>query len=31
MCFDGSGDVKVFVEKVAIHSALKGYDGEKAA
>jgi len=30
-CFDGSGDVKVFIEKVSIHSALKGYDGEKAA
>ena len=29
--FDGSGDVKVFVEKVSLHSALKGYDGEKAA
>ena len=28
---DGSEDVKVFVEKVSLHSALKGYDGEKAA
>ena len=28
-CVDGSG-VKVFVEKVSIHSAFKGYDGEKA-
>ncbi len=30
-CFDGSGNVKVFIEKVSIHSSLKGYDGEKAA
>ena len=29
--FDGTGDVKAFIEKVSIHSALKGYDGEKAA
>jgi len=30
-CFDGTGDVNVFVEKVSLHSSLKGYDGEKAA
>lgn len=30
-CFDGTGDVKVFIEKVSLHSSLKGYDGEKAA
>ena len=29
--FDGTGDVKVFLEKVSLHSALKSYDGEKAA
>ena len=29
-CFEGSGDVNVFVE-VSIHSSLKGYDGENAA
>ena len=29
--FDGSGDIKVFMEKVSIHSLLKGYEGEKAA
>ena len=29
-CFDGFGDVKVFIEKVSIHSSCKGYDGEKA-
>ena len=28
-CFDGTGDV--FLEKVSLHSSLKGYDGEKAA
>ena len=30
-CFDGTGDVKVFIEKSQIHSSLKGYSGEKAA
>ena len=30
-CFDGTRDVNVFVEKVSLHSSLKGYDGEKAA
>ena len=29
--FDVTGDVKVFLEKVSVHSALKSYDGEKAA
>ena len=29
--FDGNGNAKVFVEKVQLHSALKGYTGEKAA
>ncbi len=29
--FDGTGDVNVFIEKVALYSSLKGYDGEKAA
>ena len=29
--FDGSGDVRVFVENLSIQSSLKGYDGEKAA
>ena len=29
--FDGTGDVKAFLEKVSIHSSLKGYEGEKAA
>ena len=29
--FDGNGDVKVFIEKVQLHSALIGYTGEKAA
>jgi len=29
--FDGNGDVRVFLEKVSLHSALKEYDGEKAA
>ena len=28
--FDGNGDVKVFIEKVCIHSLLKGYENEKA-
>ena len=28
--FDGSGDVKVFIENDSIHSSLKGYGGEKA-
>ena len=30
-CFDGTGDVNVFLEKVSLHSSLKAYDGEKAA
>ena len=30
-CFDGTGDVNVFLEKVLLHSPLKAYDGEKAA
>ena len=29
--FDGNGDVKVFIVKTALHSALKGYEDEKAA
>ena len=29
--YDGSGDVKVFLEKVSLHSSLKSYTGEKAA
>ncbi len=29
--FNGSEDVKVFLEKVSLHSALKGYNEEKAA
>ena len=29
--FNGNGDAKVFVEKVQLHSALKGYTGENAA
>ncbi len=29
--FDGTGNVKVFIEKVSMHSSLKGYEGEKAA
>ena len=29
--YDGSGEVKVFLEKTSLHSALKGFDGEKAA
>ena len=28
---DGTGDVKAFLEKVSIHSSLKGYEGEKAS
>ena len=28
--FDGSGGIKVFIEKVSIHSLLKGYEGERA-
>ena len=28
--FNGTGDVKVFIEKVTIHSALKGFADEKA-
>lgn len=30
-CFDGTGVVKVFIEKVSLHSSLKGCDGGKAA
>ncbi len=30
-CFDGSGNIKTFLEKVKLHSALKGFSGEKAA
>ena len=29
--YDGSGEVKVFLEKVPLHSSLKGYNGEEAA
>ncbi len=29
--FDRNGDVKVFIEKLSIHSSLKGYENEKAA
>ncbi len=29
--FDGTGDINAFIEKVLLHSSLKGYDGEKAA
>ena len=29
--YDGTGDVKVFLEKVSLSSALKEYEGEKAA
>ena len=29
--YDGTGDVKVFLEKVSLHSSLKSYNGEKAA
>ena len=29
--FDGNGDVRVFLEKVSLHSALKGYDRKKTA
>ena len=29
--FNGTGNVKVFIEKVTIHSALKGFEDEKAA
>ena len=30
-CFDGSGDIKAFLEKIKLQSALKGYEDEKAA
>ncbi len=30
-CFNGTGDVKVFLTKISIHSSLKVYEGEKAA
>jgi len=29
--FDGTGNVKVFLENVSIHSSLKGYEDEKCA
>ncbi len=29
--FDGSGNVKIFIEKISLRSALKGFEGEKAA
>ena len=29
--FDGTGDVKVFVEKVKLYASLKDYDNEKHA
>ena len=29
--FDGSADIKVFLEKITLHSSLKGYQDEKAA
>ena len=29
--YDGSGEVNTFLEKISLHSALKGYDGQKAA
>jgi len=29
--FDGTGNVKVFLEKGSIHSSLKGYEDEKCA
>ena len=29
--FDGSGDIKAFLEKVKLQSALKGYEDQKAA
>ena len=29
--YDGSSDIKVFLEKVDLHSALKGYDAAKSA
>ena len=29
--FDGTGNVKVFLEKFSIHSSLKGYENEKCA
>ena len=28
--FDGSGDVNIFIEKISLRSALKGFEGEKA-
>ena len=30
-CFNGTGNVKVVIKKVSLHSLLKGYDGGKAA
>ena len=30
-CFDGSGDIKAFLEKVKLQSVLKGYEDKKAA
>ena len=29
--FDGTGNVKVFLEKVSIHSSLKGYENEECS
>ncbi len=29
--YHGSGDVKFFLERVSLYSALKGYEGQKAA
>ena len=29
--FDGSGEVSTFIEKISLRSALKGFEGEKAA
>ena len=29
--YDGSGDAKVFLEKISLHSTLNGYEDQKAA
>ena len=29
--YDGSGEVKVYLEEISLHSSLKGFDGDKAA
>ena len=29
--FDGSREVEIFIEKISLHSALKGFGGKKAA